>query len=613
LVDEQRKLIRPVLARHNGKEIKTMGDAFLVEFPNALDAVRCAYDIQRATREFNISLPAEKRIRLRVGLHLGDVVESQGDISGDAVNVASRIEPLAEDGGVCVTRQVYENVHNKFEVPLITMGMKPLKNVIEPMEVYRMKMPWMSTEGTLELELDSKRIAVLPFVSMSPDPNDEYFADGMTEELIGKLSQLRELEVIARTSVMAFKKKEKKVSEIARELEVGTIVEGSVRKAGNRIRVTVQLINANTEAHLWASNYDRGMEDIFAIQSEIASKVTESIPTFMVGSGLQPPVRETKDVTAYAYFLRGRQLFHEHSERALRQGAELFQEAINLDSSFARAYVGWADCWLHIGNHGYEPLTESVEKAKAYLTKAIQIDDSLAEAHACLGIALYNLDDFQGAEAESRIAIEYNPNLADAYVTLGVIEELKGEAKGSVRLFEKAYKLDPVSVNAVTSLGDAYFHAGRFEEALDFWNKTLQIAPYWTCMSMATYYIQRGDYEKATELVSKGEKIEPLNPHTIYRKGILAAVKGDEEGARSSIKQLEESRAGATAFSWIGFIRYALGDMDAFFDCINRALESHALAASALMYDPFFERGRADPRYQIFLERMKKMFWPEKE
>jgi adenylate cyclase len=234
LVEEQRRLIRPILGRHNGREIKTIGDAFLVEFPSALDAVRCAYDIQRATREFNISFPEEKRIHLRVGLHLGDVVESHGDISGDAVNVASRIEPLAEDGGVCLTRQVFDHVSNKFELPLSSLGPKALKNVSEPLEVFRMMMPWEKEAAETLPQLDSKRVAVLPFVNMSPDPNDAYFADGMTEEIISTVSGISGLSVISRTSVMSYKGATKRVKEIGKELEVGSVLEGSLRKAGTR-------------------------------------------------------------------------------------------------------------------------------------------------------------------------------------------------------------------------------------------------------------------------------------------------------------------------------------------------------------------------------------------
>ena len=251
LVEEQRKLIRPILARHNGREVKTIGDAFLVEFLSALDAVRCAYDIQRAVREFNISLPEERRVHLRVGVHLGDVVESGGDISGDAVNVASRIEPLAEDGGVCVTRQVYDHVQNKFELKLASLGVKPLKNVNTPIEVYKMMMPWEAEKSTPSPQLDKKRIAVLSFANMSQDPADGYFADGMTEELITSLSAVRELTVIARTSIMKYKGSQKGASEVGRELNAGTLIEGSVRKAGNRVRITAQLIDTSTEGHLW--------------------------------------------------------------------------------------------------------------------------------------------------------------------------------------------------------------------------------------------------------------------------------------------------------------------------------------------------------------------------
>jgi len=257
LVEEQRRVIRPILTKHAGREIKTIGDAFLVEFPNAVDAVRCAYDIQRAVREFNLSLASDKRIHLRVGVHVGEVVESQGDILGDSVNVASRIEPLAEDGGVCITRPVYDLVKNKVDIPLSSMGQKSLKNVAEPMEVYKMVLPWEKETMSSPAQLNKNRVAILPFVNMSPDPNDEYFADGITEEMISTVSGISGLSVISRTSVMGFKGTTKKITEIGNELGAGSILEGSFRKAGNKVRVTAQLIDVGRDSHVWAQNYDR--------------------------------------------------------------------------------------------------------------------------------------------------------------------------------------------------------------------------------------------------------------------------------------------------------------------------------------------------------------------
>ena len=328
LVEEQRKLIRPILARHNGREIKTIGDAFLVEFLSALDAVRCAYDIQRAVREFNISLPEERRVHLRVGVHLGDVVESGGDISGDAVNVASRIEPLAEDGGVCVTRQVYDHVQNKLELKLVSLGVKPLKNVSMPIEVYKMMMPWSVETSAPSNQPDKKRIAVLPFANMSPDPNDQYFADGITEEIISIVSGISGLSVISRTSVMGYKGTTKKLGEIGRELDVGSILEGSFRKAGNRIRITTQLIDVVGDKHLWAQNYDKNLDDIFAVQSEIAEKVAGELKIRLVESEKRTLEKKpTENIEAYSNFLRGRELYREGNEsfaqagyRSLREG-----------------------------------------------------------------------------------------------------------------------------------------------------------------------------------------------------------------------------------------------------------------------------------------------------
>lgn len=244
LLDEQRKLVRPVITRHSGTEIKTIGDAFLVEFSSALDAVRCAYDIQRAVHEFNISLSPEQRLHIRIGIHLGDVIESSDefgkkDLSGDAVNIASRIEPLSEIGGVCLTRQVYDQVHNKFELPLASIGLKNLKNVMSPVEIYKMEMPWSRGERSDSSEqFDTRRIAILPFTNMSPDPNDSFFADGITEEIISTVSSVGGLSVISRTSVMGYKGTTKKLKEIGGELEAGSVLEGArIHMSGQRVTI----------------------------------------------------------------------------------------------------------------------------------------------------------------------------------------------------------------------------------------------------------------------------------------------------------------------------------------------------------------------------------------
>ena len=277
LLEEHRKLTRSILKKHHGREVKTIGDAFLVEFASALGAVTCAHEIQKAIFENNQSTPNDRKLRVRIGVHLGDIVDSKGDISGDAVNVASRIEAFAEDGGVCITRHVYDHVRNKLDLEFSNLGPKSLKNVLTPLEVFKINMPWEDEkQGETEEEstnFPTYRLAVLPFVSISPKPSDEYFADGLTEELIDSFTQLGLFQVIARTTIMNYKKKEKSVSEIARELKVGSVVEGSVRKSGNKIRVTAQLINCNTEAHLWSACFDAELKDIFQVQRDIAGKV----------------------------------------------------------------------------------------------------------------------------------------------------------------------------------------------------------------------------------------------------------------------------------------------------------------------------------------------------
>jgi len=610
LVEEQRKLIRPILSRHNGREVKTIGDAFLVEFPSALDGVRCAYDIQRAAREYNISAPTEQRIHLRVGVHLGDVVESQGDISGDAVNVASRIEPLAEDGGVCITRQVFDHVQNKFELPLVSLGAKSLKNVSLPMEVFRMVMPWEAEKATPSPQPDKRRIAVLPFANLSSDPEEGYFADGMTEELITSLSGVRQLTVIARTSVMKYKASQKGASDVGKELNVGTLIEGSVRKAGNRVRITAQLIDTSTEGHLWAQNYDRQLEDVFAIQSEIAEKVAEELRIRLVDSEKRVIEKKaTENTEAYTYFLRGRELTRDMTEPSLRQARGLFEKAVELDRSFAKAYSGLADCFMFLANDGYDPYEQSVPKAELSVKKALQLDPELAEAHATLALIDFLEDNVSCSEAEARRAIELNPSIPEAYYVLSNVALLKGDRDEGIKAAEAAYHLDPVRPRYVERLGLFYFYMGREGDALRFWEKTAQLAPAGTYRNMTEYYMFKGNHEKAKEYFSMAEKLEPTNSWVAWMRGFIAAQMGDRNTALQAIRKIEEKWSGSLDLNGIGFIHYALGDLDSYFTYMNRAADQHLLQYVYPMYCPLFAQGRTDPRYQGLLST--KMFETE--
>jgi len=607
LVEEQRKLIRPILARHNGREIKTIGDAFLVEFLSALDAVRCAYDIQRAVREFNISLSEERRVHLRVGVHLGDVVESGGDISGDAVNVASRIEPLAEDGGVCVTRQVYDHVQNKFELKMASLGVKPLKNVSVPIEVYKMMMPWSVETSAPSNQLDRKRIAVLPFLNMSPDPNDQYFADGITEEIISIVSGISGLSVISRTSVMGYKGTTKKLGEIGRELDVGSILEGSFRKAGNRIRITTQLIDVVGDKHLWAQNYDKNLDDIFAVQSEIAEKVAGELKTRLLESEKRTLEKKpTENIEAYTCFLRGRELYREETEASLRQAISLFEKAIELDPKFAKAYVGLAECHQSLAASGYEPDDISLSIVKTSLERAIDLDPNLPEAHASLSEMFFNMDDMPGMEAEARKALELNPSLPEPYAMLSELAAIKGDPGEMVRQIETAYRLDPIRPRFIWLVGTVYLQTGREEEALELWKKTEQLAPVYTYRGMIEYYLSKGDLEKAREFHAKAEKLEPTRPRVIWMGGVIAALEGDREKALLAIRKIEDAKVGPLSFNYIGYVYHALGELDSYFEYMNKAIETHLIIPSTMMYSPLFARARADPRYLELMEKIRR-------
>jgi len=606
LLEEHRKIIRPVFSKHNGREIKTIGDAFLVEFASALEATRCAFDIQQSLNELNSGRPSERTLMLRIGIHLGDVIHDQNDVYGDAVNIASRIEPLASPGGICVSRQVYDQIKNKFEFPLSSLGEKALKNVGELIEVYRVVFPWEKKNENM-LSLERSRVAVLPFTNMSPDPADGYFADGMTEELITSLSGVRQLTIIARTSVMGYKGTMKKVREIGRELEVGSVLEGSVRKAGSKVRITAQLIDTSTEGHLWAQNYDRQLDDVFAIQSEIAEKVAAELKIRLVDSEKRVIEKKpTRDTEAYSNFLRGRELFREETEPSVRQAIDLYQRAIELDPRFAKAYVGLSECHQWLGNLGYEPSDISESTVKPLLKRAIELDPDLPEAHAALCELFYNEDDMSATDAEGKRALELNPSLPDPYDALGELAALKGDLEGMLRQIETAYRLDPIRPRFIWRVGVAYLYTGREQEALEHWKKTEHLAPAFSYRGMTELYLIKGNLEKAREFYAKAEKLEPTNPRLIWLGGAIAALEGKKEEALIAIRRIEDAKPGPIGFNFIAYVYHALGDLDSYFAYMNKALETHALIPSILIYSPLFAKARTDPRYAELMERVKK-------
>jgi len=607
VVDQQRKLLRPIFRKHSGREVRAMGDAFLIEFPSALDAVRCAYDIQRTTREFNISLPQEGRIHLRVGVHLGDVVESKGDISGDAVNVASRIEPLAEDGGVCLSHQVYEDVRNKFELPLVSLGLQALKNVSAPMEVFKILMPWNEGKTLQSTSLDKKRIAVLPFTNMSPDPADGYFANGMTEELITTLSKIRELSVISRTSVMQYALNPKPVTTIAQDLRTGTILEGSVRKSGDRIRIAIQMIDASEDKHVWAENYDRSLEDIFGIQSSISQSVAQELRVQLLGDERKRlETVPTKDTTAYILFLKGRNYMNDRGREAFLKAKNYFEEAIKKDPNYAAAYTGLSDCYHLMENWGFLEPKGAWSKASEYAAKALELDDTLAEAHASMAMALgVQHWDWNESEKEYRRALDLNPSYATAHHWYAV-HLLQAEKKWqeNLRQMQEAARLDPFSAVIGTNLGWALFLAGQRQEGIKRLRSVLETNPdfAYAHFSLGETLVSTGSLDDGASEIRKALDLSQMaEPKAMLVYAYMAA--GKREEAQKAFEELEGiSKEKYVPDTWFAVAHGALGNKSKAIDSLRRAIKNHNSSVAENVNKPYFDSLRTETGFHDLLK-----------
>lgn len=596
LLDTQEAIIGPILRAHQGRRIKSMGDGLLLELPNARDAVECAVALQRSLHEHN-STEGAPPLRLRVGIHLGDVEDRGTDILGDAVNIASRIEPLAEPGGICLSAQVYDQVRHKVPYQIEPLGPKSLKGISEPVHVFRIVLPWASTRRPAR-GASAPRIAVLPLANISPDPKDEYLADGLTEEIIAVTSRIRGLLVISRTSTAHYKATSKTMSEIGKELGADAVLEGSVRKSGDRLRITVQLTNPMTEERHWSETFDRSLSDIFQIQSEIADRVANALrlnlPTGTTAA--RPP---TSNVEAYQRYLLARSLWNRRTTVSIVAARRLFEEALKLDPSFARAHCGIADCLMILIDNRTLPPAEAHGLALAAVRKALESDDSLAEAHASLGNLLISEKRWDESERQFQRALELDPTYTTArhwYFMLLRTEAREAEAAAQLALWRE---MDPISPRMLEHSGLLHWAQGKIPEAMTEWGAAAQQGH--RLETLRLYQIaalaQSSRTEEARSLIDG-----PPSPDRGYAGYAFAAmahaVLGMREESRRDIAAMHESAKTSYVspldFAWA---YGALGDLDR---CFGYLEESLRLPFSSLYWVsilPVFGEVRKDPRY----------------
>jgi adenylate cyclase len=426
-----RELVDPKITEHRGRIVKNTGDGMLAEFPSVVDAVRCGVEVQREMAERNAGAPPETRIEFRIGINLGDVIAEGGDILGDGVNIAARLEALAEPGGICVSRVVRDQVRDKVDFGFEDLGEQSVKNIARPVRVYRVRgsEPAGGTIHALPaLPLpDKPSVAVLPFTNMSVEPEQEFFGDGIAEDVITALSRYPSLFVIARNSSFTYKGRAVDVKQIGRELGVRYVLEGSLRKSGNRMRVTAQLVEAETGTHVWAERYDRDLTEIFAVQDEIAEAVTIAIAPAIAEAEQQRAMRKPPgNLDAWAAYQRG--LWHVSKatpdDNALAQ--KFFQQAIDLDPNFSGVYGGLALAQNQASEFGTRGLPETLNSVEALARRAVALDSADAEARSLLSSALRMRGDHEGALAEAERALATTPNLAFAHHMLGAALTSRG-------------------------------------------------------------------------------------------------------------------------------------------------------------------------------------------
>ena len=510
-----RELMTSLIQQHHGRVVDTPGDNLLAEFGSVVDAVTCAVEVQRELGERNAELPDQRKMEFRIGINLGDVVVEGERIYGDGVNIAARVEGLADGGGICISGKVHDEIKSKLVLGYESLGEHTVKNIAEPVRVYRINLEKPAAK-LVDLP-DKPSIAVLPFNNLSGDPEQEYFADGITEDIITALSHIRQFFVIARNSTFTYKGKAVDVQAVAKDLGVRYVLEGSVRKAVNRVRISAQLIDGSTGNHLWAERYDRELADIFDVQDEITQTVAGAIEPELVKAEQQRAKRKPSErLDAWDCYHRGMWHISRRSKEEIAEARRLFERAAELDPTFGPAFQGIAAVAFYGFLSGISEHNTEVGLRAA--RKAVELDDQDAMAHTQLGHVYMMAGDAEAAIAEQEIAIQLNPSLAVAYYYLSRAKAYSGQAGEAIQYAQSAIRLSPHDTNI-----------GAFYGSLSF------------------AYLSLKQYEKAVEWGRKAVRSPVINwgAHAFLTSAL--AHRGQNEEAQQALKGLKQRQPGVTA------------------------------------------------------------------
>ena len=547
-----------LIQQHGGRVVDMTGDNLMAEFASVVEAVKCAVETQKEIDERNADLPENRRMLFRIGVNLGDVVEEGDRIYGDGVNIAARLEGLAEGGGICISGTAYDQLKNKLELGYEYLGEHSVKNITAPVRVYKVLMEpeaagkligekrktkrWMAVAVAVVLLIglagwylyiqqtkriepasvekmahplpDKPSIAVLPFVNLSGDSGQEYFSDGITEHIITSLSKVPYIFVIARNSTFAYKGKPIKIQQIAEELAVRYVLEGSIQRSDDRVRITVQLIDATTGHHLWADNYDRQVKDIFALQDEIAMKIMAELQVELSAADLgRISSIKTTNLKAYEKYLKGSEHLFHRTEADTLEARRLAQEAINLDSEYAGAYLllGWThldDIWFN----RTKDRAKSLQTAEELAQKAIDLSGQDADTHRLLSSVFLLGNQHEKAIIEAQKAVELSPNSANCNFWYGLTLRYADRNDEAILFLEKAIRLNPIApLNYLNNLAFAYAFSEQYEKAIPLWNSAIKRNPdylfaYW---GLTYAYQMSGNETKAREAAAEVLRIKP--------------------------------------------------------------------------------------------------------